>query len=376
MRFVTAWRYAVFYPRNVVRIDLNDATGHCGTPVNALSAFALPIIELSAFAIVGIAVGLYLFVVGFRLLARKHLIADTPTSRIASASMGLVEVNGRVDGPYTIPGTITGNSCFLCRAVAWQQGESRRQNEWDKIAEENQRVPFFVDDGTGQLLVDARGAELDLARDYRGEFDASPLSFTGLPDQVSSFLARNGVTASRRIRIEEWTIKPNESLFIVGTVAENIAAPATGSEPFAEEKFAPAPEVIRLSPEVSPACSADMTQQGKIAAALTKAGIRKPEAWAAAGISTETAVRNTQPLRQIRVSGQDTCETEQRRGSFNLASPVVLRKGENNPTFLISWKSRQDVIRSLTWKSITMVFGGGGLMLMAIYVLLLQEGWL
>jgi len=346
--------------------------------VTVFSAFALPISELSVFALLGVAGGLYLFIVGFRLLSRKHLIADTPTSQIASASMGLVEVSGRVNGPYTVPAAITGNGCLLYRTVAWQQGDARRQSEWDKIAEEKQHVPFFLDDGTGQLLVDARDAELDLDCDYRGEFDGSALSFAGLPDQVSSFLARNGVTPSRRIRIQEWTIKPNESLFIVGTVAENIGAQPgpLASRSVDEERSISVPEVIRLSTETAPASSADMTLQGKIAAALTRAGIQKPEVWATAGISTETAVQPLRQVSQIRVSGQNRRETSERAGDFNLASTVVLRKGENNPAFLISWQSRQNVIRSLSWKSLSMVFGGGGLMLMAIYVLLLQAGLL
>jgi E3 Ubiquitin ligase len=349
----------------------------CGTPVTVFSAFAVPITEWSILALVAVTGGLYLFVQGFRLLARKHLIADTPTSRISSASMGLVEVNGQVNGPYTIPAVITGNSCLLYRTVAWQQGDSRRRNEWDKIAEEKQHVPFFLDDGTGQLLVDAQGAELDLERDYRGEFDASPLSFTALPDQVTSFLARNGATPSRRVRIEEWTIKPNERLFVVGTIAENIGTQPTPSalSSVNEERLGAAPEIIRLSPETGPASSTDMTLQGKIAAALTRAGIQKPEAWAAAGISTETAVAPERQISQIRVNGQ-TGRENSRSAGLNLASPVVLRKGENNSTFLISWQSREHVIHSLGWKSMAMVFGGGGLMLMGIYVLLLQAGML
>ncbi len=347
------------------------------TLVAAFSAI-LPTSELSIFALVGVVGGLYLFIVGFRLLARKHLIADTPTSRINSASMGLVEVSGRATAAYTIPAAITGNTCLLYRTVAWQQGESRRRNEWDKIAEENQHVPFFLDDGTGQLLVDAQGAELDLERDYRGEFDASPFSIIGLPDQVSSFLARNGVTAQRRIRIEEWTIKPDEDLFVVATLAENVGAQFSPLDSRAgdDPKSLAAPEIIRLSADATPATSADMTLQGKIAAALTRAGIQKPEAWAAAGISTETSAPPERQISQIRVNGQIRRETPGSNGNFNLASPVVLRKGENNPTFLISWQSRQDVIHALSWKSMTMVFGGGGLMLMAIYVLLLQAGML
>lgn len=339
--------------------------------------FATSINELSALALVAAAGGLYLFVVGFRLLARKHLVADTPTSKVASASMGLVEMNGVVSGPYTVPAAITGNPCLLYRTVAWQQGDSRRRNQWDKLAEEKQHLPFFLSDGTGELLVNAQDAELDLQRDFRGEFDASPFSFTDLPDQVSAFLARNGVTAQRRIRVEEWTIKPNDSLFIVGTVAENVGAnttPAAGT--LSRDQRMAAPEIIRLSPDVAPATAADLTLQGKIAAALTKAGIQKPEAWAAAGISTATAVQPAGQVSQIRVNGHNGPDTARSDASFSLASPVVLRKGENDPTFLISWRSRQDVIRSLSWKSLSMVFGGGGLVLLGIYTLLLQAGML
>src|SRR5438552_18825586 len=42
-------------------------------------------------------------------------------------------------------------------------------------------------------------------------------------------------------------------------------------------------EIIRLSSE-TPANSVDMTAQGKIAAAMTKAGINNPNAWKAAGL--------------------------------------------------------------------------------------------
>ena len=338
-------------------------------------AFAFSIDELSVLALVGLAGGLYLFVFGFRLLARKHLVADTPTSKVGSASMGLVEVSGQVSGPYTVPAAITGNSCFLYRTVAWQQGDSRKRNEWDKVAEEKQHVPFFLSDGSGQMLVDAQGAELDLERDFREVFDAPVPAFgDGLPPAVSSFLARNGVTARRRIRIEEWTIKPNDALFIVGTIAENAgvgSSAALGS--LGEDASVPAREVIRLSSKVAATTAADMTLQGKIAAALTKAGIQKPEAWAAANISTEAmAVQPARQVSEIFVNHQNGVAANDAR--FGLSSPVVLRKGENNSTFLISWRSRQDVIRSLSWKSLSMVFGGGGLMLVGLYVLLMQAG--
>ena len=59
-----------------------------------LVALILPSTELAVFMSIGIAGGLYMFVRGFRMLARKRLLLNTPTSKIRSASLGLVEVSG------------------------------------------------------------------------------------------------------------------------------------------------------------------------------------------------------------------------------------------------------------------------------------------
>jgi hypothetical protein len=51
-----------------------------------------------AIAIVGACAGVYWFYRGFRLLQRKRLILNTPGSKIHSAAMGLVEINGLAVG--------------------------------------------------------------------------------------------------------------------------------------------------------------------------------------------------------------------------------------------------------------------------------------
>jgi hypothetical protein len=45
-------------------------------------------------------------------------------------------------------------------------------------------------------------------------------------------------------------------------------------------------------------------------------------------------------------------------------------KGENNPTFLISWRSQRDLARSLGWKCTLMIWGGPALALLGFYALL------
>jgi hypothetical protein len=90
-----------------------------------------------------------------------------------------------------------------------------------------------------------------------------------------------------------------------------------------------------------------MSQQQKIAAALTKAGISNPAASVSSdGIASATA------------------------NSFDPHPPVVLMKGKNNPTFLISWRSQRAIARSLGWKCALMIWGGPALALLCLYGLL------
>jgi len=55
---------------------------------------------------------------------------------------------------------------------------------------------------------------------------------------------------------------------------------------------------------------------------------------------------------------------------FDPRPAVVLMKGKNNPTFLISWRSQRDLARSLAWKCTLMIWGGPALALLSLYILL------
>jgi hypothetical protein len=54
----------------------------------------------------------------------------------------------------------------------------------------------------------------------------------------------------------------------------------------------------------------------------------------------------------------------------NRFPPVVLMKGNNDRTFLISWRSQQELARSLGWKCVLMIWGGPALALLCLYVFL------
>jgi hypothetical protein len=362
--------------------------------VTVCLSFFIPINYLTILSSIAIAGGLYFFFLGFHLLARKRLLLTTPTSKIRSAAMGMVEVTGAAAGPYSMPAPITGKPCFLYHTRAWEQRDGKKE-EWEKVADESLHLPFFIDDATGQLLVEPMGADLDLHRDFREEYAASFFSsnLEDVPPRVSVFLSRHGIVPGRRLRIEEHSIKPKDALFIAGTLTEN---PGVQVRPLSPRRDArtnnsrnsdardsvanhhseqpPAPQIIRLGAGATASSSQEMGQQAKIAAALTRAGITRPEAWSAAGVPYQSAaVEENAPPMPVSVHNEERLHEDQLKPSdFNLTPPIVLMKGANNPTFVISFRSQKEFVSALAWKSAAMVWGGAAITLLGLYMLLAQ----
>ncbi len=335
-------------------------------------------------AALGTAAGIYWFYKGFRLLQRKRLILNTPASKIRSASMGLVEISGLATGPYVLTSPMKQSECYYYRSVAWELQQRGKNSEWIKVAEETLHVPFYVDDSTDKVLVDPRGAEMDLHCDLHEQYKRSVL-FEGpeMPDGVTSFLLRHGANPNKRIKVEEYCIKPENFLFALGTLSQNPGMDASIMPSWAEHASFGArsdgnseTKIFRLSSEANAMPASAMTQQQKIAAALMKAGISDPAAWAVAGVTgSSIAGASTHSASAVLTAPA----VEQRHapaavGGFDLHPPVVLMKGNHDPAFFISWRSQRDVVNSLGWKSSLMIWGGPALTLVCIYFLFAYFG--
>jgi hypothetical protein len=377
---------------------------------------------------IGLCAGIYLFIQGFRLLQRRHLILDTPVSKIRSASLGMVELSGLAVGPHTMVAPITARPCYYYRTVVWEWKQSGKNKKWVKVAAECMHVPFFLDDNTGKVMVDPRGADLDLHRDFQQEFcDSFFTTKEEAPPNVHSFLSRHGIMTSNKIKVEEFCIKPKNALFLLGTLDENpglelTSKPIQDDEPtslisgnafsfsvdgaelgrrlsfatggdalsglslsgglqhnpdydpiYGKALSSASAHVIRLSPDHGPTKATEMTQQQKIAAALVKAGITNPAAWAAVGVTPSATVVNSEPNgspHAVLPNGSQVPESAAPPSGFDPHPSVVLMKGKNNPTFLISWRSQRDLARSLGWKCTLMIWGGPALSLLSLYGLL------
>jgi len=356
--------------------------------------------------VVGTCAGVYLFYHGFCLLQRKRLIMNTPASKIRSAAMGLVEVSGLAAGPYTVNAPITGLPCYCYRTMVWQWKQQGKSSGWVKAADESMHLLFFLEDETGRVLVNPQGAEMDIHRDFHEEFSTSVFSSNlEIPGNISNFLLMHGVSTDKKVKIDEYCIKPKNALFILGTLTPNnslsvgptpvrtqpsmiesasfpfpfsLGASLLGSSLFQTKKMTFAaiqegskPEVFtQVSVNGKPAHALDPAQQARLSEVLTKAGITNPAAWAAAGI-----VRGTPAAPAVNVGGGTAAGTAPAPEQFEEHPPTVLMKGSHNPAFFISWRSQREVVKSLGWKSALMIWGGPALTLLCVYILAAEFGW-
>ena len=380
---------------------------------------------------IGLCAGLYLFLNGFRVLQRRHLILNTPVSKIRSASMGVVELSGLAVGPYTVIAPVTERQCYYFRSLVWEWKRRGRSKQWVKVAAECMHVPFFLDDNTGKVMIDPRGAELDLHRDFRQEYcDSFFTSPEEVPPNVRALLSRHGVDTSNKIKVEEFCIKPKNALFVLGTLGENpgielnpqpiqddenntltfgkslclnpaqsdlggkvwsLASAGSDDAPSKQRSVSELlmgaisygkSEVGESNFQTSASYDktlSDFTRQIRLSpdppaakTATTRDEQKMAAILMAAGISNPAALAaaGVTPSALAVQANNPAHEKPGADGGFDAHPSVVLKKGKNIPILLISWRSQREIARSLGWKSGLMIWGGPALTLLCLYGLL------
>jgi E3 Ubiquitin ligase len=108
------------------------------------------------------AAAVYSFWYAFRAWAKNRVIEDTPTSRVRSAAQGYVELSGLGALPANSSnrGPLTGVPCTWWRYKIEERRHTGRSRAWSSVDGGTSTEPFLLDDGTGQCLIDPRGAEV------------------------------------------------------------------------------------------------------------------------------------------------------------------------------------------------------------------------
>lgn len=115
--------------------------------------------------------GLFAIYWGWTRYRRYTLIRDTPTANVRSMAVGRVELEGTARvAERSLEAPFTDDPCLF---ADWQIEEYRydpddKDHDWVTIASGTRAVPFFLEDDTGRVLVNADGdADFDLSGDHQ-----------------------------------------------------------------------------------------------------------------------------------------------------------------------------------------------------------------
>jgi E3 Ubiquitin ligase len=130
------------------------------------AAFVNPVLVPSAIAI---ALGLLLFFWGLKNLRESRAVAQIPEAPIGGIAAGPVHVYAKTVGDGALTGPITGAPCYYYKVQVEKWGKQGDQERWESFKNEVAERSFYLDDGTGRVLVDPHGAEFDLPQTLRAE---------------------------------------------------------------------------------------------------------------------------------------------------------------------------------------------------------------
>lgn len=109
-------------------------------------------------------VGWVMLYAGLIWYRQQQLIVDTPTSNVQSMAMGRVELNGEIEPavePFRAP--FSGTDCVGYRyLIKTHHTDSDGRDKWSAQETGTEIVPFYVNDGTGRVLVNPDGANFDV----------------------------------------------------------------------------------------------------------------------------------------------------------------------------------------------------------------------
>jgi hypothetical protein len=158
----------------------------------------------------------YSFWFGFKAWRENRLVGDTPTSRVRSAAQGYVGLSGKAAMlPKTQSvGPLTGIPC------AWWQYtiEDRQGSRWEpRIVDRGvSESTFILDDGSGQCVIDPRGAEV-FSREKTVWYGDSEWPLARIPRGQGFFGGlTDALIPNGRYRYTEHRLQPNECLYTLG----------------------------------------------------------------------------------------------------------------------------------------------------------------
>jgi len=122
---------------------------------NAFATGAIPLIAAG-----------FLLWYGFYFLRMKRQIENTPTSRVRSVAMGMVEVKGKALRKYALISPMTHTPCVYYRLTKYRR---EKNNQWKvSSVSSSDNVPFLLEDNTGRVGIDPAGCRVSAGSKEEG----------------------------------------------------------------------------------------------------------------------------------------------------------------------------------------------------------------
>lgn len=192
--------------------------------------------------LVGLGPGLSILGLGFQRLHERNLVADTPTSKIRSMALGLVEIEG-VAKPAadTFRAPFSDEQCLLYTYKVEEYKQQGKHKSWVTIDEGKRAAPFYVDDGTGQVLVAPDEARLNLPEErtvHVGGGEKPPEVVQRFIDQSEEVdverkeldLKLFTLELGNRRRYTQHILKPDAEVYVFGKALSDSKEPFIASD--------------------------------------------------------------------------------------------------------------------------------------------------
>lgn len=162
---------------------------------------------------------LFLAYSGFVKKRELSYIADTPTSKIRSMPMGMVEIKGKAlpgSPEYVMRAPFSGEECLSYRYEVQEYKQRGKSSRWVTVDSGMRDQRFLVDDGTGELVVDPKGADFEFEDKKTYRVDSTDDANENIQEFVEKDGGPGGLIFENDRKYIEWIIRPEEDIYVNG----------------------------------------------------------------------------------------------------------------------------------------------------------------
>lgn len=178
--------------------------------------------------VIALLVGIFLIFLGYKFLNQKRRIANTPTSKIRSLALGLVEINGiALSSPKEDGGKnneisnispLTKKECIYYKCEIEEYRRSGDSGKWVTIYSTEYRPDFIVKDDTGKVLVCPDRARFNANQTFeeqsRFRKDPSKVVMDFLNEKNIKF--ENFLGLNKTMKYTEKAIFTGDNIYVMG----------------------------------------------------------------------------------------------------------------------------------------------------------------